>query len=185
MLTDVAVKLVSALSPACRQMSCEDLGKGRFSSKGKMPELPKHPGWAGSLLLPSPGRDTEGREQRRDPRCDAAVLPDHQNRRRQLGTAVKCHRDRRGDALASSLLPPLTQVIDLLTSPPCLSVCLSNGRKKVDKTKWGWMPSNRPGKEGFWQFWHIQHTRCQQSQFIPIYPQSLPAWEGRKGSRML
>lgn len=185
MLTDVAVKLVSALSPACRQMSCEDLGKGRFSSKGKMPELPKHPGWAGSLLLPSPGRDTEGREQRWDPRCDAAVLPDHQNRRRQLGTAVKCHRDRRGDALASSLLPPLTQVIDLLTSPPCLSVCLSNGRKKVDKTKWGWMPSNRPGKEGFWQFWHIQHTRCQQSQFIPIYPQSLPAWEGRKGSRML
>lgn len=51
------------------------------------------------------------------PIWEAAVLPNHCNRRRQLLTAVKCYRDRSGDALASSLLPPLTQVIYLLTSP--------------------------------------------------------------------
>ena len=100
-LMDAAVKPISVLSLACCWMSFKDLGKMRsytFPSKGRMPALTKHPGGAGCLLLL-----LLAGQQWWYPVWDAAALPNHRNRRRQLLTAVKHDQDRSGDALASSL----------------------------------------------------------------------------------
>lgn len=113
-------------------------------------------GWVVPLL--PPGRDSEGRAAVAVPVWDAAVLPNHRNRRRQLLAAVTCCRDGSSKALTSSLLPPLTSHLFVNFSPHLPSACLMlgvgrQGMRGLDAIK-------LPQKGGIYsQFCYVHHRQ--------------------------